>query len=171
MNVKKIVSIIIVIIWMSIIFGFSNQKGEGSKQTSGKMSQMIIRLIDIQHKYSDIEKEELIEKIEPLLRKIAHFSIYTIGGIIITNCVWQFCNKEKVMIGISACIGTLYAISDEVHQLMVNGRSGNVKDVAIDSIGVITGIMVFLLIIKIYKKLIGKKQTSRGGEEIEHGTI
>lgn len=35
----------------------------------------------------------------------------------------------------------LYAISDEVHQLFVPGRGGQVRDVIIDSAGAIAGIL------------------------------
>ena len=37
----------------------------------------------------------------------------------------------------------LYAISDEVHQLFVPGRGGQVKDIVIDSAGAIVGISGF----------------------------
>ena len=60
------------------------------------------------------------------------------------------------MILISTSIGVLYAISDELHQLMIAGRSGNIKDVIIDSLGILTGIMFFLLVSEIYKKIASK---------------
>ena len=164
MNIKKIVSIIAVLIWMSIIFGFSNQQGEGSGNTSKKISKVIVQMIDIQHRYSEQEKDKLIEIVEPILRKVAHLTIYAIGGIVIANCVWQFCDKEKMTIEISTGVGVMYAISDEIHQLMVDGRSGNVRDVIIDSIGILIGIMVFLLIKGVFRKNVKKKKECRGGE-------
>lgn len=164
MNIRKIVSIILVLIWMSVIFSFSNQRGEGSGNTSRKISKVIVRIIDIQNRYSDFEKDNLIEVVEPILRKIAHLTTYAIGGIAIANCVWQFCSKEKRAIGISTCIGVLYAISDEVHQLMIDGRNGNIKDVIIDSIGILIGIMIFLLIKGVCKGNVNKKKECRGGE-------
>lgn len=164
MNIKKIVSIIAVLIWMSIIFGFSNQQGEGSGNTSRKISEVIVKIIDVQNRYSDLEKDKLIETVEPILRKVAHLTIYAIGGIAIANCVWQFCGKEKITIGMSAFIGIMYAISDEVHQLMIDGRNGNIKDVIIDSIGILIGIMIFLLIKGVCKKIVRKKKECRGGE-------
>lgn len=161
MNMKKIVSIIFVLAWMSIVFCFSNQQGESSSNTSSNISKIIIRIIDIQNKYTDLEKEKLIEIVEPVIRKLAHYTLYAMGGIIIANCVYQFCNKEKILIGISTCMGILYAISDELHQLMIAGRSGNIHDVIIDSFGIVTGIMVFLLIIESYKRIVSKKMKNR----------
>lgn len=162
MNMKKIASIILVILWMSVIFYFSNQQGEGSGNTSGKVCEIIVNVIDIQDKYTDIEKEELVKIIEPAIRKIAHYTIYAIGGILLAHCVYQYSKKEKILIGISTMVGVLYAISDEIHQLMVSGRSGNIKDVIIDSLGVITGIIFFLLVKEIRKRIVSKKNTSRG---------
>ena len=43
----------------------------------------------------------------------------------------------------------LYAATDEIHQLFVPGRSGEIRDVCLDSLGVITGIIILLIIFKI----------------------
>ena len=50
------------------------------------------------------------------------------------------------MIGFGA--GTAYACSDEVHQLSIEGRSGQWTDVLVDSLGVLTGVMLGTLLIK-----------------------
>ena len=39
--------------------------------------------------------------------------------------------------------GIAYAISDEVHQLFVPGRVGSPLDVAIDSVGVAAGVLLW----------------------------
>lgn len=131
MNVKKIISIILVTIWMIIIFYFSNQQGESSGNTSKTISRLIVSIIDIQKQYTVQEQETLIEIVEPIIRKLAHYTIYAIGGIAIANCVSQFYNKEKMLIQMSAVIGILYAISDEIHQLIIPGRRGNRRDIRI----------------------------------------
>ena len=53
-------------------------------------------------------------------------------------------------------MGALYAITDEIHQLFVPGRSGMIKDVFIDSLGIITGVIICLIIIKIINIIIKK---------------
>lgn len=153
MNVKKIISLLLLAIWMIIIFYFSNQQGEGSGNTSKTISKIIVRIIDIQKQYTSQEQAVLVEIVEPVIRKLAHYTIYTIGGIIIVNCVYQFYNKEKRIIEVSAGIGILYAISDEIHQFVIPGRSGNIKDVIIDSLGILTGMAIFLLTKEIFKKI------------------
>lgn len=158
MNIKKIVSIIVAVIWMSIVFSFSNQQGEGSSSTSKSVSEFIINIIDIKHTYTDSEKEKVIQTLEPYVRKLAHFAIYAIGGIAIINCVIQFTQSEKTTIVTSSLMGIIYAISDELHQLLVSGRSGKVQDVIIDLLGISTGIMLYLLIREFYKKIVSSKK-------------
>lgn len=146
MNIKKVLSTILVILWMCTIFYFSNQQGIGSSNTSKKISMIIVNVLDIKNEIPDEEKQKLIEMIEPVIRKLAHYTIYMIGGILIMNCTYAFEKEEKKVVIHSGIIGTIYAISDEVHQLFIAGRSGRVADVLIDSIGISTGIAIYLLI-------------------------
>lgn len=158
MNFKRIISIILVLVWMIIVFSFSGQHGKSSGNMSRSVSGIVINIIDIGNKCTDIEKEKLIEVVEPMIRKLAHYILYTIGGIFIANCVFQFCKKEKKIILVSLIIGILYAVSDEVHQLIVIDRNGNIKDIIIDTLGIFTGIIFFLLLIKILAKIISNKE-------------
>ena len=50
-------------------------------------------------------------------------------------------------------IGIIYASLDEIHQLFIEGRSGQVIDVCIDTIGVALGICSFMLLYKIVLKI------------------
>lgn len=146
MNIKKVLSTILVILWMCTIFYFSHQQGIGSSNTSKKISMIIVNVLDIKNEIPDEEKQKLIEMIEPVIRKLAHYTIYMIGGILIMNCTYAFEKEEKKVVIHSGIIGAIYAISDEVHQLFIAGRSGRIADVLIDSIGIFTGIAIYLLI-------------------------
>ena len=46
----------------------------------------------------------------------------------------------------------MYSITDEIHQTFVFGRSGEIRDVLIDSVGIFTGILLVILILKMRKK-------------------
>ena len=164
MNMKKIISTIFVIIWMFTIFYFSNQQGTGSSNTSKKVSKIIVNMIDIKHQMQKEAKEELVIKIEPYIRKIAHYTIYTIGGILIINCIYLYIQDYHKSVVNATMIGILYATTDEIHQLFVQGRSGRVIDVVIDSIGIITGIVIYLIIIKISENIVDRKNKKRLGE-------
>ena len=60
-------------------------------------------------------------------------------------------NKKRTII--SLVLGIIYASLDEFHQLFTPGRSAQITDVIIDSMGVMLGILLVMLVIKIYKIL------------------
>jgi len=60
-------------------------------------------------------------------------------------CTFDIRNIFKVLISFG--VGVTYAISDEVHQYFIPGRSARVLDVCIDSAGVLTGIFILVIII------------------------
>ena len=53
---------------------------------------------------------------------------------------------DKRMIIYSLIFCFIYACSDEMHQLFINGRSGEIRDVLIDSIGAFIGISLYYLV-------------------------
>ena len=50
------------------------------------------------------------------------------------------------------CMGILYACSDEFHQLMIEGRSGQWTDVAVDGSGALLGILLGTVLIKCIRR-------------------
>ena len=68
---------------------------------------------------------------------MAHFSIYFVGAILIFNFVSTFSLKLRNVILLTFIIGVVYSISDEMHQLFISERAGQIRDVLIDSAGVI----------------------------------
>lgn len=137
------------------MFMFSNQPSEESERTSGKTTEKVVNIISIFKDMSESEKEDLAERLDPLVRKLAHFSIYLIGGILIINYIHTYNIEETKKIIYSIAIGVIYAGTDEIHQYFVEGRSCLITDVFIDTLGVATGAIIFMIIIKIYKKIKG----------------
>lgn len=155
MNKKyiKIIFGILVFIWMSTVFYFSNQPADTSTNTSGNTIRTIINLFPNIRNMEETEKEEIVSNLQPIVRKLAHFSIYTLGGILIYNFIntYDISNKRKVIY--SFIIGGIYAITDEFHQLFIYGRSCELRDMCIDSSGVLVGILIMIFLIKIKLKL------------------
>ena len=60
------------------------------------------------------------------------FFIYFVLGILVMNAFLSFGIVKKISI-IAVIICILYAISDEVHQMFVSDRSGNINDMLLDS--------------------------------------
>jgi len=152
----KIIKIILIIIWMITVFRFSGQQGTESGDTSRKFTIIIIRIMT--GKSLEIN-DPFVEGVQLFIRKFAHFTIYAIGGFLIMNYAASFDITQKRKVLHSIGVGGTYAITDELHQFFVPGRSGNVIDVGIDTLGVITGVLIYILISKLIKKVILKKQS------------
>jgi len=149
MNITRIIFLILVILWMALVFKFSSEKSDKSSNTSGSVIKVFLNVFTSTKKLDDNAKIKLIEKYEPLIRKLAHFSLYTLGGILIMGLVNTYDIEIKLKIIYSFLFGALYACSDELHQFFVEGRSCEFRDVCIDSSGVFLGIMIVLFISKI----------------------
>jgi len=78
-----------------------------------------------------------------IVRKIAHFTLYSILGILIFNILRdskKLTSRKQILI--SLLFTALYATTDELHQLFISGRSGQLRDILIDSTGGLTGILL-----------------------------
>lgn len=84
-----------------------------------------------------------------VVRKLAHFTIYLVLGVSLTNAFRSLKPKKfpklKPLI-ISAVIALIYASLDEYHQSFIPGRDGNPQDIIIDTLGAIAGICIFVAI-------------------------
>ena len=134
-NKKIIIYGVLVIAWMILVFAFSGQNGVKSKSTSGYITERIVKIV-IKVK-PDLEPKKIKEDIDFVVRKMAHFSVYFVGGIVIFNFLSIFSMRLRSAILLTIILGSLYAISDEMHQLFIFERAGQIRDVFIDSAGVI----------------------------------
>ena len=131
-----------------LIFVFSTEDAERSDRTSGGISRAVIRLVypDYDRKTPE-EQQACYDSIQHLVRKSAHFTEYTILGLLIRLCLESWFGRRKGMLPASWALGTLYAGTDELHQLLIDGRSGQWTDVLLDSGGVMTGVLIASLIL------------------------
>lgn len=151
MQIKKIIYNTLLIIWMVIIFMFSNQNAKTSQATSDKIASDIVDTVEIVSKKDipDGNKKKLISDTRFIIRKTAHFTLYLILGIL-AHLVFSSYNVSKpVIYSVIFCL--LYACSDEVHQIFSDGRTAKLMDIFIDTCGGIVGNFI-CHIIKKYKK-------------------
>lgn len=92
------------------------------------------------------------DTINLIVRKSAHFTAYLILAVLYCNAVRPngIAGWKKYVITIA--IYVLYAISDEIHQLFIAGRSGQPSDVILDSLGAVSGLGIFMLIERRFSK-------------------
>lgn len=154
---KNLIYILLIIIWMITVFMFSAQDGEKSSKTSKTVSEIIVQSTNMSKNKK--QKDELIKSIDPYIRKIAHFTLYAIGGIFTINYLRTINIKRNRQFIISELIGILYAISDEFHQHFINYREAQFTDVLIDTVGFTLGIIIFI---------IGKNVVNKERDRNEH---
>lgn len=157
LNIIRGILITVLIAIFVTIFGFSNQNSETSAGLSQKVTNFVVEFVPSIKNMPEKEKEQAEYRIEKVIRKIAHYSIYTLVGILLMALMSTYKIKELDRIAISMIIGVIYAATDEIHQAFVPGRGPLVTDVILDSIGVLTGICIVLLVYKIICKMCGHK--------------
>ena len=142
-----------------MIFKFSGSSGFNSTKQSRGITYNIIKILD-GNKLNERELTKLTKRINPVIRKIAHFSIYMILAIFTYMFIEELniksksekeCLRKKILYTCIFCI--IYAIFDEIHQIYVPGRTGKVIDVVIDTLGAFMGIAIILLNDKINNKI------------------
>ncbi|MGN0162267.1 MAG: VanZ family protein, partial [Candidatus Ornithomonoglobus sp.] len=90
------------------------------------------------------------------IRKCAHFSEYAVLGISSYVSIRFLTDKSARYVRIYAILFCmLYAVTDEIHQHFVPGRTERIFDVFVDTCGAATGVIIItalIFIIKIYKE-------------------
>ncbi len=137
-------------LWMGVIFYFSSQPAVQSASLSGGLFQKIQKFV------TDIPVMGQIFAggfTEHLLRKAAHMTEFAILGILLVLCMREYIPAQwKIFrLPLALVTGILYACTDEFHQRFVPGRSGELKDVMIDSVGVLIGILLISVILACVK--------------------
>lgn len=130
---------------MGMIFWFSAQTGESSGALSGRIAAWVVRFFVPQvDAFSPAQQQALIYRVGWIIRKAAHFSEFALLGMCLLLHIRQL--KKKIKLSHpwlwSWGVGTVYAVSDELHQHFVGGRHCAISDVCIDSSGVIAGVLL-----------------------------
>lgn len=148
---RKTTSIILLLLWMTVIFMFSSSGSAKSNDTSGKVISSAISVKDkVTSKETKPEaKKKIVKKLNYSVRKSAHVFEYFVLGVLALNVFDAFNVKRKVFFAIILCV--LYASSDEFHQLFT-GRTASVTDVLLDSVASIVGIYLLNFIFSRRKK-------------------
>lgn len=151
---KKILHLVLIFICMITIFLFSCDNGDKS---TVKSDSIIIKSAQffLQKDLNSKEREKLLHYLVVPVRKCAHFLIYSMLGFLVLQFLVNFSisSFKAYLLAIFWCF--LYACSDEIHQLFVVGRSGQVLDVFIDTLGAIFGCFLYTFISAFIRKVRG----------------
>ena len=159
-TVLRIVLWAAVIGWMGLIFSFSVETAAESSETSGGfISFFMEKWLPGFTELTAAEQAAKIESVTHFVRKSAHFAVFAVLGFL-TCAALRSCDlSSKRALPIASLIGCLYAVSDEIHQTFVPGRAGMVRDVILDTCGVVTGAAALCLIMWMLKRLKHSRQS------------
>ena len=135
------IHLLLPLLWMAVIFMLSHQSASTSSGQSG------VFVEQLRHIAPSVDQQLLTF----LVRKGAHIFAYFVLGILTFNALWRVdLSKFKFNypVGLSVIVCALYAVSDEFHQLFVSGRSGEIRDIIIDSCAATVGVFIISIFCK-----------------------
>ena len=133
---------------MLLIFIFSSREAEESTIQSMKVSYCIAGMEGFLLGLN-LTEEQMVAvamAIEWIVRKAAHITEYAILAAAVLFALYFWTNRKRVLYFSTVVFCVFYAVTDEIHQLFVKGRSGKASDVLIDAVGVLiaTGLIYLL---------------------------
>lgn len=128
------------IVVLAMIFSFSAATADESSEESNALVTAFVEITALK------VDEKTLSIMNDVTREIAHFTEYLILGLTSWLAFTTLSIKVKIKVIFLSTFCVLYAISDEIHQYFVPGRSCQLQDIIVDSAGAITGIfLVFWL--------------------------
>ena len=145
---RKRIYLMCVVFWMTVIFVFSSRDASQSTQDSSRIGYAIAKLtVPDFETWSPQQQTEYVEHIDFYVRKTAHALEYTVLGFLISGAIEI--GSGKWMWLLAWALGAMYAATDEFHQYFVPGRSCELRDICIDSAGVLLGVLIGLAVTKL----------------------
>ena len=162
-HVIRYILIICIIVLCCKIFALSSQDGGVSAGTSRQFTEILLKTLGLEC------NDRAIEIINPVIRKVAHFSVYMLLGFL-TMCTCETFKWQRVYkFDFSTMFAFVFACSDELHQRLVPGRSGEFADVCLDTVGAMLGVLIVLAIALICVQ-IKKKKASKPKKLVEENS-
>ena len=138
---------------MVMIFAFSTEDAEHSDRTSGLISRRVLSIIHPEYEQLEESRQKLLyDDVQHIVRKCAHFTEYMLLGLLLRMCLESWFGRKikhsRSLALAGVCGRTVYACTDEFHQLLIEGRSGQWSDVLVDGSGVLLGVLIASLLIR-----------------------
>ena len=155
---KRILSLSAVVLWMGIIFLFSNQNSEKSGKLSSPIQNTLFDSTLGKKEYNTVKERNMAHlKLGKAVRSTAHFLLFTVLGVLSLVACMTFKMKLWQSVLLASVWGWLYGVLDEVHQIFVPGRTFELIDVGADALGVALGVVLTLMVIAIRKAIKASK--------------
>ena len=138
----RIITALLLILWVAFIFSNSMDNADASTLKSGAVLALLRRILG----------SEGAALTEFIVRKTAHFTEFAIEGVLLFLVVKGYTTRPLWFLGWPLLAGLMTALTDETIQLFSPGRSSQVTDVWIDFAGVVTGTLLAFLVQAIVRR-------------------
>ena len=147
---------------MVFIFLMSAKNAVQSGAMSGGLIKQLAPLINSKFNLLDeVSQADFIESLQGVVRTLAHFFEFTLLGAL-GFFAFRFtlnCRKKVVVFGV--LMGCIYALTDEIHQIFVPGRTFQLKDVLVDWGGILLGTAIAFVLCKFIELIITKRSVRK----------
>lgn len=146
---KRIAIWLLTILYLGLIFLFSNQTGPQSNKISNEIANEIKQTVSLPH---ILHEKNFIRNLDYnyILRKCAHVTEYFLLFILLYIAL-RLCSqkiKTSTIFAFTFCI--IFSCLDEFHQSLIGSRTPALKDVIIDVSGALLG-FISIYTIKLVK--------------------
>jgi len=164
---------------MAMIFWFSSKTADQSGEMSNSLTHSLFGFVQDWDTGENGDKDrseaaagavDIMNMLEVLVRKSAHFVIFFILGFCAANTLRQITENKKYIFRISAGWSSFYAATDEWHQYFVPGRSCMWQDWVIDTAGALCGIGAAFFIVWVMANINKHRQDKQktGGFDVKN---
>ena len=141
----KIVLWCVALIVAAVIFFLSAQQASESKELSGQTIRLVASvLVPDFAELSPAQQAKIVASWQGTVRNTAHAFAYFVLGSICLLALLQYPLPMKKRLALAFSISVVYAFTDEIHQLFVDGRAFQWSDLGTDAAGALVGILLVL---------------------------
>lgn len=140
-TVARVIMTVLTVAAIAAIFYNSSLNADESTEQSSPLTELInqwLRSVGVSFTLT-----------EGIVRKLAHFTEYSVLGAMMVTTVYLYTGRRGKTLCIALPAGVLVAICDELIQLIPEGRSSEVRDVLIDSCGILFAALIVMIFISL----------------------
>ena len=137
---KKYLSWLMVIIWMGIIFWFSTETLRALKYAIEFSACIMQEMVGVA-----LDKEVGPTLITRFISEMFYIGLFTVLGLLVYSALIKIRIRQStvILVFITIAICSVYAISDEVHQIFISGANSSPKDAVMNTFGAMFGCLIF----------------------------
>jgi len=163
LSALRFITVVLIVVNLVFIWCNSSKVSKESDKTSKKLATSVAEIVvEDYENLSRPQQNKHVARLNIKIRSMGHFMEFVpLGFLLFMLAVTLFDFREKKLLNVfafclvfSLCLSALFALSDEIHQLFVKGRTFQAEDILTDTLGAFSGCIVSSIVTFIFKKKI-----------------